>query len=114
MVGSIVTFMRSEPYRSIPSRSRSNQDVPAGFVDLQRELLTAQDQRRLAVRAERGGEQRPSLVGHPLRMLDQRQFVDEFPAAGAVLSAVRGPGPALDLTVAVRARRDPGAALPDV
>src|SRR4029453_9362174 len=47
-------------------------------------------------------------------MLDQRQVVDEFPAASAVLSAVRGPGPALDLTVAVRTRRDPGTALADV
>src|SRR4029453_3501404 len=68
----------------------------------------------LAGWAERRGEQRPRLLGHPRSVLHQRQLVDEFPAAGAVLPAVRRPGPALDLAVAIRAGRAARAAFADV
>ena len=60
--------------------------VPDRLVDLQRHLLAAEDQRGLAGRAQRRGEQRARLVGDPLAVGRQVELADQLPAAGAVLA----------------------------
>ena len=83
------------------------------LVDLQRHLLAAEDQRRLAARARWRRQQRPRLVGHPGGVGVEVDLVDQLPAAGAVLATRGRVGAALRLAVADRRGHDPGAALAD-
>ena len=88
--------------------------MPDRLVDLQRHLLAAEDQRGLAGRAQRRGQQRPRLVDDPLAVRGQVELGDQLPAAGAVLAAVGRVRAALRLALADDGGRDAGAALADV
>ncbi len=81
------------------------------LVDLQRQLLGAEDQRRLPARAQRRRQQRPRLLGDPCRVGVEVELLDELPAARAVLAPRRRIRAALGLAVADRRGHDPGAAL---
>ena len=81
------------------------------LVDLQRHLLAAEDQRRLAARAQWRRQQRPRLLGDAGRVGLDVDLVDELPAPRAVLAARRRVRPALRLAVADGRRHDAGPAL---
>ena len=85
--------------------------VADGLVDLQRHLLAAEDQRRLAARARRRRQQGPRLLGDAGGVGLEVDLVDELPPPRAVLAAGRRVRAALRLAVADRRRHDPGAAL---
>src|SRR6266511_990523 len=101
--------------RRLPAEDAVQLDgVPDRLVDLQRELLAADDDGGLALRALRRGHQRPRLFGHPRGVLAEVQLVDQLPAAGAVLAPVRWVGAPLGRAFADNGGRDAGPALAHV
>ncbi len=88
--------------------------VADGLVDLQRELLGAEDQRRLPTGARRGAEQLARLRSDAGGVGFQFEAVDELPPRRGVLAAGGRVRAVLGLTVADGGGRDPRPALADL
>jgi hypothetical protein len=88
--------------------------VPDRLVDLQRQLLGAEDQGRLPSGTHRGSEQCSGLGPDPRRVCFEIEAVDELPTPGAELAASSRIGTTLGLAVADRGRHDSGSTLSDV